>query len=292
MRRIYWIVFLISLVSATSPKLLATEPEKSADRIARLIAQLDDDRFKVREAATKELKQIGAPAEAAVRLCLTESSSPEVRLRARDILRVIAAHYTGHSAGWHWIYGSIAHGQTFRAVERTMESLELRVARLNTVCPAAPLEVEIRDPAMKTVYARGSIEAKRTKRQFAWRKVDWQHRAALTPGQMYVMFFHSQDTSNKAPWVVNAIYKNLYPEGTHLGYSTEDFFFRLTFAGGRSIHVGPGEKTDLAVPISSGAGGGTKAVGTLSLVGFGLVPPCENAPADPRTPKTVRKPSK
>ncbi|HEY7159526.1 MAG TPA: HEAT repeat domain-containing protein, partial [Gemmataceae bacterium] len=262
---------------------------KIADRVARLIAQLDDDRFRVREAATKELKQIGSPAEKALRRALTESESAEVRRRAADILRVIATRYEGHSAGWHWIYGSIAHGQTFRATGRTMETLRLRVARLNSSRPAAPLEVEIRDPTMRTVYARGLIETTEAEREFAWRKVRWRHRAALTPEQNYVLFFHSQDTSNKAPWVVNAIYKNLYPDGTHLGYPTEDFFFHLTFTVGRSIQVGPGEKSDLSVPISSGSSGGTKVVGPLALVGFGQLPPGEDTPADSRAPKTEKK---
>jgi hypothetical protein len=282
-------VFLIPLIDAVLPCLPAAEAEKIADRIVRLIAQLDDDRFKVREAATKELKQIGSPAEKAVRRALTESESDEVRRRAADILRVIATRYESHSAGWHWIYGSIAHGQTFRATGRTMETMRLRVARLNSSRPTAPLEIEIRDPTMRTVYARGLIEATEAEREFTWRKVRWRHRAALTPEQNYVLFFHSQDTSNKAPWVVNAIYKNLYPDGTHLGYTTEDFFFHLTFSGGRSIHVGPGEKSDLSVPISSGSSGGTKAVGPLVLVGFGPLPPGEDAPADPRVSEAEKK---
>lgn len=284
-----WMVFLIPLIDAGLPCLPAAEAKKIADRVARLIAQLDDDRFRVREAATKELKQIGSPAEKALRRALTESESAEVRRRAADILRVIATRYEGHSAGWHWIYGSIAHGQTFRATGRTMETLRLRVARLNSSRPAAPLEVEIRDPTMRTVYARGLIETTEAEREFAWRKVRWRHRAALTPEQNYVLFFHSQDTSNKAPWVVNAIYKNLYPDGTHLGYPTEDFFFHLTFTVGRSIQVGPGEKSDLSVPISSGSSGGTKVVGPLALVGFGQLPPGEDTPADSRAPKTEKK---
>jgi hypothetical protein len=282
-------VFLIPLIDAVLPCLPAAEAEKITDRVPRLIAQLDDDRFGVREAATKELKQIGSPAEKAIRRALIESESAEVRRRAADILRVIATCYEDHSAGWHWIYGSIAHGQTFRATGQTMETLRLRVARLNSSRPAAPLEVEIRDPTMRTVYARGLIETTEAKRAFAWRKVRWRHRAALTPEQDYVLFFHSQDTSNKAPWVVNAIYKNLYPDGTHLGYPTEDFFFHLTFTGGRSIQVGPGEKSDLSVPVSSGSSGGTKVVGPLALVGFGPLPPGKDGPADSRAPKTEQK---
>jgi hypothetical protein len=102
------------------------------------------------------------------------------------------------------------------------------------------------------------------------------------------MFFHSQDTSNKAPWVVNEIYTKLYPDGTHLGYQS-DFFFRLTFDGGRSIHVGPDDKTDLAIPISSGSSGGAKVAGPLNLVGFGPVPAGKDAPSDPQAAKSEKK---
>jgi hypothetical protein len=88
--------------------------------------------------------------------------------------------------------------------------------------------------------------------------------------------------------VVNEIYSKLYPGGTHLGYQS-DFFFRLTFTSGRSIHVGPDEKTQLAVPVSSGSGGGTKSEGPLNLVGFGPVPAGKNAPADPKSPRPTKK---
>jgi hypothetical protein len=127
-------VFLLPLVSAALPRLSAAEPalDKLTVRIERLVAQLDDDRFKVREAATAELQRIGAPAAPALRRVFAKSQSPEARRRARAILRVVAARYEGHSAGWHWIYGAIAHGQSFQATDRILESLELRVARLNS----------------------------------------------------------------------------------------------------------------------------------------------------------------
>jgi len=289
MRCLRWIVFSLPLVAASSGMSAAEPaPEKLAARIERLIEQLDDNQFKVREAATAELLRIGVPAMPALRRAFAESSSAEVRCRARKLMDTIAPRYEGHSAGWHWIYRSISHGQSFQATDRNIESLELRVARLNAVPPAAPLEVEVRDPALKAIYGRGSIDSAQAGRAFAWRKVQWRHRAPLTAGQTYVMFFHSQDTSNKAPWLVNEIYSELYPDGTHLGYSS-DFFFRLTFAGGRSIHVGPGEKTDLAVPISSGASGGTKSEGPLRLVGFGPVPVGKDAPADAKAPQPEKK---
>jgi hypothetical protein len=262
---------LLSALAAARPA-EAPPDRATADRIARLIAQLDDDDFAVREEATAELRRIGPPAEAALRRALAESPSAELRRRARDLLRSVKTRFAGESAGWSWIYGSIAHGQTFRAAGADVRSLRLRVARLNATVPAAPLEVEIRDPTLRATYARGLIPVEEAGREFAWRAVRWRHRAPLAPGGPYVLFFHSQDTSNRAPWLVNETYSDLYPDGEHLGYAF-DFFFRLEFGNGRTLHVGPAQETGKAVPISSGDRGGTAQRGPLTLVGFGPVPP-------------------
>ncbi len=251
----------------------------TAERIARLIAELDHDDFAVREQASAALRQIGPPAEAALRKALAESPSAEVRRRARALLRDLVAHFEGESAGWSWVYGSIAHGQTFRSLGRDVRSLRLRVARLNATVPAAPLEVEIRDPALKRTYARGVIPVAGAGRAFAWRAVRWRHRAPLTPGGRYVLFFHSQDTRNRAPWLVNEIDSDLYPDGEHLGYG-HDFFFRLEFGDGRSVHVGPAAAAGPTLPFGGGRGG-TEQKGPLTLVGFGAVPPGKDVASPP-----------
>jgi hypothetical protein len=243
----------------------------TADRIARLLAELDDDDFAVREEASAELLRIGPPAEAALRKALAESPSAEVRRRARDLLRAVVTHFEGESAGWSWIYGSIAHGQTFRSAGKDVRSLRLRVARLNAAAPAAPLEVEVRDPTLKNTYARGLVPVEDAGRDFAWREVRWRHRAPLAPGGRYVLFFHSRDTFGRAPWLVNEMYADLYPDGEHLGYGF-DFFFRLEFGNGRSLHVGPAKETDQATPFGSCGKGGLAQKGSLTLVGFGPVP--------------------
>jgi hypothetical protein len=248
----------------------------AAGRTARLIAELDDDDFAVREAATEALIRVGPPAETALRKA-AESPSAEVRRRARDVLRTFMTRFEGESAGWSWVFGRIAHGQTFRATGADIRSLRLRVARLNATAPAAPLEVEVRDPALKTVYARGTIPVADGGRSFAWREVRWRHRAPLTPGRRYVLFFHAPGSGHRAPWVVNETYSDLYPDGEHLGYLF-DFFFRLEFADGRTIHVGPARETDKAVPINSGTSAGNEAKGPLALVGFGVVPPGKDVP--------------
>src|SRR5262249_40043820 len=57
-----------------------------AQRIARLIKDLDNDDFRVREKATVELKKLGDLAEPAVRRALAVEQSAEVRLRLESLL--------------------------------------------------------------------------------------------------------------------------------------------------------------------------------------------------------------
>lgn len=56
------------------------------ERLARLIAELDDDSFKVREQATRELASIGAEAADALRQALSNYPSAEVKRRIEDLL--------------------------------------------------------------------------------------------------------------------------------------------------------------------------------------------------------------
>ena len=57
-------------------------------QIERLIADLNDDQFKVRQAATEELLRIGPPVESALQRAVTDSRSLEVRYRAAEILQI------------------------------------------------------------------------------------------------------------------------------------------------------------------------------------------------------------
>lgn len=65
------------------------QPESGTDgrRIAKLIANLDNDEFAVRERATAELAGLGKSAESALRKVLDEAPSLEVRKRVTDILK-------------------------------------------------------------------------------------------------------------------------------------------------------------------------------------------------------------
>lgn len=66
----------------------------NAQRIERLIADLDHDDFAVREAAKKDLIAAGLVARPALERAFRESKSLEVRTRASDILTAIAARVT------------------------------------------------------------------------------------------------------------------------------------------------------------------------------------------------------
>jgi hypothetical protein len=59
------------------------------DKIKALIEQLGNDVFAKRRAASRELETIGQPALTALRHAATTSDDPEIRQRARAILRAI-----------------------------------------------------------------------------------------------------------------------------------------------------------------------------------------------------------
>jgi RNA polymerase sigma factor (sigma-70 family) len=63
-----------------------TRPAPIAERVAKLIAELDDDDFKMRERASAELKKIGTAAEAALRRALEGNPSPEAKRRIEVLL--------------------------------------------------------------------------------------------------------------------------------------------------------------------------------------------------------------
>ena len=65
----------------------AVEPR----RLARLVADLDSARFKVREQATAELEEQGAGAEPALRKTLAGKLSPEARRRVEEVLQRLTA---------------------------------------------------------------------------------------------------------------------------------------------------------------------------------------------------------
>src|SRR5262249_5078481 len=98
------VLFVLGATSASSGQ------EASPGRIRRLLNDLDSPQFRVREAATRELRQLGEQAVPALEEALRRPASQEV---ARRLGRLLApyrpAAFEAHSNGWHWVYSSIAH---------------------------------------------------------------------------------------------------------------------------------------------------------------------------------------
>jgi WD40 repeat protein len=68
---------------------LADPTDNQRNQIEKLLVQLDDDSFDVREAASKELVSFGLLAEPTLRLAIKVSPSAEVRIRARHLCNEI-----------------------------------------------------------------------------------------------------------------------------------------------------------------------------------------------------------
>ncbi|MCI0462495.1 MAG: hypothetical protein L0Z62_36555 [Gemmataceae bacterium] len=268
-----WLILagLFVLVGAS----LSLGQPASPERIQRLINDLDSPQFRVREAAVRELKQLGEQAVPALEKALKMPASEEVGRRIQQLLAPYRpAVFEAHFNGWHWVYSIIAHAQTFEATGTRITSLRLRVAQLSANRPAAPLEVEVRDLKFQTIYLRGTIDPEVLQREFRWQPVALKHVSPLKPGAKYVLLFHSRDSKNTGPWAINAIYRDTYPHGHHWYTHHEDFFFAIDYHKGRSVRVGPdGEKTNASLPINSGATGGpVENGGPLQLQTFGRLP--------------------
>jgi hypothetical protein len=66
---------------------LRPEPAPDPKHLARLIADLDDDKFEVREKATRDLEDLGSQARPALGKGLAGQPSPEVRRRLEGLLQ-------------------------------------------------------------------------------------------------------------------------------------------------------------------------------------------------------------
>lgn len=254
---------------------VAQEPIPSLRQPEKLILDLDHPRFRDRDSAYQELFRMGDSAVPALKNALIRPGSAEARDRIRVLLSLRRqSEFDADSDGWHWVYSRIAHAQTFEATGATVKSVKLRVAQLSANRPTAPLEVEIRDAKLETIYLRGAIDPGVLERDFRWRPVGLKHVAPLQFGETYVLVFHSRGNKNTSPWAINAIYRDVYPYGRHWYTHTEDFFFHIEYWEGTSVRVGPrGDFTLLKTPISSGAQGGqVEDGGGLRLQTFGPLP--------------------
>jgi hypothetical protein len=68
---------------------VSSAPQADPQQLARLLKELDDDRFDVRERATEELERLGCEAEPALRKKLAERPSAEARRRIAAILETL-----------------------------------------------------------------------------------------------------------------------------------------------------------------------------------------------------------
>jgi WD40 repeat protein len=89
----YRAVWALAASSATVVPFLAERitavPKCSPERISQLIADLDNDDFLRREAATRELSRLGTVAGPALRKALENSPSAELRRRAEPLLKAL-----------------------------------------------------------------------------------------------------------------------------------------------------------------------------------------------------------
>jgi hypothetical protein len=70
---------------------LSAQPPADEPRVARLVRELGADSFAVRSQASEELAKLGVTARGEIELA-TRSDDPEVRLRAKDLMRAIKVH--------------------------------------------------------------------------------------------------------------------------------------------------------------------------------------------------------
>lgn len=161
--------------------------------------------------------------------------------------------YEADFNGWHAVYAGFAKAQSFTCRQRgTIRDVSIRVARLNEQTPEGPLQVEVRDQSLEKIYATGSIAKSRAGRRFQWVNVDLEHTEELETGT-YILLFHSRQTTQVSPWVVNAIYDDLYPYGRRIG-GDDDIFFDVGFTDGQRVLIGPPGDAKLDLPINSGSG--------------------------------------
>lgn len=90
-----WATIVLTVATAAGP--VSAEPTKRSqpERIADLVRQLGHDKFREREAAAKELSEIGVPALDALQRAAASSRDPEIRQRAGHVIRAIAADWQG-----------------------------------------------------------------------------------------------------------------------------------------------------------------------------------------------------
>ena len=116
-----------------------------SDRVPALIQQLGDHAFARREAARKELEDIGEPALAALRRAATSSDDLEIRRRAERIIQTIATRaenfnsYSGTQNAVQWQSGlKVAHSGSVTGWTKAGENSMHAVDRANRAGQSNP----------------------------------------------------------------------------------------------------------------------------------------------------------
>jgi hypothetical protein len=130
-----------------------------SDRVATLIRHLGDDAFARREAASKELEDIGEPALTALRRAATSSDDLEIRRRAKRIIQTIASR-AAHAA----VKRQLAAFKGKWNIQFTNGVKEVcQIHKDRTASVAEPLrtsngKVEVRDGSVVIVYQDDRVE--------------------------------------------------------------------------------------------------------------------------------------
>ena len=93
------------------------EPTPPPDRLARLIADLDTKNFATREKATRELAEIGGPAEPALREAIRKGASAEAGRRIEGLLAAVRSQNSPASRRWSRAVQALEYAGTPEAAE-------------------------------------------------------------------------------------------------------------------------------------------------------------------------------
>ena len=153
------VVVALALVAGDGSLRVHSGEVATSDRVAALIKQLGDHAYAKREAASKELADIGEPALPALRKAATSSDDPEIRRRAERISQSIATRAVDAA-----IKRQLAAFKGKWHVEFTNGVKEVcQIRKDRTASVAEPLrtsngKVEVKDGSVVIVYQDDRVE--------------------------------------------------------------------------------------------------------------------------------------
>ena len=180
---------------------------------------------------------------------------------------------------WHWVYQGIAHAQPFVASGTEIKSLSVRVARfLPERAPSSPLVVEVRDPSLQRVLAKGTVAPSQAQKSFRWVEVVLPaagRAAKLEKDKPYLVIFRSPDTLNEAPWILAEKEPLGLPKDPR-DFAARHFACAVQFKDGPEVRFGPAAGAPASTPSGTRTGGG-QPFGQSLVVELDRALPAENA---------------